>query len=155
MTTLNTTGKVTTKKIRVGRGIGSGKGKTSGRGMKGQKSRSGVAIKSFEGGQMPLYRRLPKRGFNSIRKINVAKINLDKIQSFIDQKKINPNDKINSELLKKLKIINKNSQKLKILGNGEIKVKINIEADLISKSAKKKLEKVGGLIQIKKNKIKI
>ena len=150
MTTLNATGKVTTKKIRVGRGIGSGKGKTSGRGMKGQKSRSGVAIKSFEGGQMPLYRRLPKRGFNSIRKINVAKINLDKIQSFIDQKKINPNDKINSELLKKLKIINKNSQKLKILGNGEIKVKINIEADLISKSAKKKLEKVGGLIQIKK-----
>ena len=150
MTTLNTTGKVTTKKIRVGRGIGSGKGKTSGRGMKGQKSRSGVAIKSFEGGQMPLYRRLPKRGFNSISKINVAKINLDKIQSFIDQKKINPNDKINSELLKKLKIINKNSQKLKILGNGEIKVKINIEADLISKSAKKKLEKVGGLIQIKK-----
>ena len=155
MTTLNTTGKVTTKKIRVGRGIGSGKGKTSGRGMKGQKSRSGVAIKSFEGGQMPLYRRLPKRGFNSIRKINVAKINLDKIQSFIDQKKINPNDKINSELLKKLKIINKNSQKLKILGNGEIKVKINIEADLISKSAKKKLEKVGGLIKIKKNNIKI
>ena len=155
MTTLNTTGKVTTKKIRVGRGIGSGKGKTSGRGMKGQKSRSGVAIKSFEGGQMPLYRRLPKRGFNSIRKINVARINLDKIQSFIDQKKINPNDKINSELLKKLKIINKNSQKLKILGNGEIKVKINIEADLISKSAKKKLEKVGGLIQIKKNNIKI
>ena len=150
MTTLNTTGKVTTKKIRVGRGIGSGKGKTSGRGMKGQKSRSGVAIKSFEGGQMPLYRRLPKRGFNSISKINIARINLDKIQSFIDQKKINPNDKINSELLKKLKIINKNSQKLKILGNGEIKVKINIEADLISKSAKKKLEKVGGLIQIKK-----
>ena len=150
MTTLNTTGKVTTKKIRVGRGIGSGKGKTSGRGMKGQKSRSGVAIKSFEGGQMPLYRRLPKRGFNSIRKINVARINLDKIQFFIDQKKINPNNKINSELLKKLKIINKNSQKLKILGNGEIKVKINIEADLISKSAKKKLEKVGGLIQIKK-----
>ena len=155
MTTLNTTGKVTTKKIRVGRGIGSGKGKTSGRGMKGQKSRSGVAIKSFEGGQMPLYRRLPKRGFNSIRKISVARINLDKIQAFIDQKKINPNDKINSELLKKLKIINKNSQKLKILGNGEIKVKINIEADLISKSAKKKLEKVGGLIQIKKNNIKI
>ena len=150
MTTLNTTGKVTTKKIRVGRGIGSGKGKTSGRGMKGQKSRSGVAIKSFEGGQMPLYRRLPKRGFNSIRKINVARINLDKIQFFIDQKKINPNNKINSELLKKLKIINKNSQKLKILGNGEIKVKIDIEADLISKSAMKKLEKVGGLIQIKK-----
>jgi len=154
MTTLNTTGKVITKKIRVGRGIGSGKGKTSGRGVKGQKSRSGVAIKSFEGGQMPLYRRLPKRGFNPINKINVAKINLDKIQYFIDQKIINPNDKINSELLKKLKIINKNSQKLKILGNGDIKVKINIEADLISKSAKKKLEIIGGLIQIKKNNIK-
>ena len=155
MTTLNTTGKVNTKKIRVGRGIGSGKGKTSGRGVKGQKSRSGVAIKSFEGGQMPLYRRLPKRGFNPINKINVAKINLDKIQSFIDQNKINPNDKINSELLKKLKIINKNSKKLKILGNGEIKAKINIETDLISKSAKIKLEKVGGSIQIKKNNIKI
>jgi len=104
---------------------------------------------------MPLYRRLPKRGFNPISNINVAKINLDKIQYFIEQKKINPNDKINSELLKKLKIINKNSQKLKILGNGDIKVKINIETDLISKSAKKKLEKVGGLIQIKKNNIKV
>ena len=155
MTTLNTTGKVITKKIRVGRGIGSGKGKTSGRGVKGQKSRSGVAIKSFEGGQMPLYRRLPKRGFNSISKINVAKINLDKIQYFIDQKKINLNDKINSELLKKLKIINKNSQKLKILGNGDIKAKINIETDLISKSAMKKLEKIGGIINIKKKNIKI
>jgi large subunit ribosomal protein L15 len=155
MTTLNTTGKVNTRKIRVGRGIGSGKGKTSGRGVKGQKSRSGVAIKSFEGGQMPLYRRLPKRGFNPIKKINIARINLDKIQSFIDQKRINPNDKINSELLKKLKIINKNSQKLKILGNGNIKEKINIEADLISESAKKKLEKIGGSIQIKKNNIKV
>ena len=155
MTNLNTTSKIKIKKMRVRRGIGSGKGKTSGRGVKGQKSRSGVAIKSFEGGQMPLYRRLPKRGFNPISKINVAKINLDKIQSFIDQKKIDPNDKINSELLKKLKIINKNSQKLKILGNGEIKVKIDIEADLISKSAKKKLEKIGGSIQIKKNNIKI
>ena len=155
MSSLNNLNSFKRKKIRVGRGIGSGKGKTSGRGVKGQKSRSGVAIKSFEGGQMPLYRRLPKRGFNSIRKINVARINLDKIQYFIDQKKINPNDKINSELLKKLKIINKNSQKLKILGNGEIKVKINIEADLISESARKKLEKVGGLIQIKKHNIKI
>ena len=153
LNTLNSKG--SKDKKRLGRGIGSTKGKTCGRGHKGQKSRSGVAIKSFEGGQMPLYRRLPKRGFNSIRKINVARINLDKIQSFIDQKKIDPNNKINSELLKKLKIINKNSQKLKILGNGEIKVKINIEADLISKSAKKKLEKVGGLIQIKKNNIKI
>ena len=87
MTTLNTTGKVTTKKIRVGRGIGSGKGKTSGRGMKGQKSRSGVAIKSFEGGQMPLYRRLPKRGFTNIFKKNFNSINLMQIQNLIDKKK--------------------------------------------------------------------
>ena len=150
MITLNTTGKVISKKMRVGRGIGSGKGKTSGRGMKGQKSRSGVAIKSFEGGQMPLYRRLPKRGFNPIDKIKIAKINLEKIQTFIDKKTINSSDKIDFKLLKKLKIINKNSQKLKILGTGEIKVKINIEADLISKSAKEKLEKIGGSILIKK-----
>ena len=150
MITLNTTSKVINKKIRVGRGIGSGKGKTSGRGVKGQKSRSGVAIKSFEGGQMPLYRRLPKRGFNSINKIKVAKINLEKIQTFIDKKTINSSDTINSKLLKKLKIINKNSQMLKILGTGEIKVKVNIEADLISKSAKEKLEKIGGSILIKK-----
>tara|TARA_B100000949_G_scaffold119924_1_gene106039 strand:+ start:45 stop:503 length:459 start_codon:yes stop_codon:yes gene_type:complete len=150
MITLNTTSKVINKKMRVGRGIGSGKGKTSGRGVKGQKSRSGVAIKSFEGGQMPLYRRLPKRGFNPIDKIKIAKINLEKIQTFIDKKTINSSDKIDFKLLKKLKIINKNSQKLKILGTGEIKVKINIEADLISKSAKEKLEKIGGSILIKK-----
>ena len=150
MITLNTTNKVINKKMRVGRGIGSGKGKTSGRGVKGQKSRSGVAIKSFEGGQMPLYRRLPKRGFNSIDKIKIAKINLEKIQTFIDKKTINSSDKIDFKLLKKLKIINKNSKKLKILGTGEIKVKINIEADLISKSAKEKLEKIGGSILIKK-----
>jgi len=150
MITLNTTSKVISKKMRVGRGIGSGKGKTSGRGVKGQKSRSGVAIKSFEGGQMPLYRRLPKRGFNPIDKIKIAKINLEKIQTFIDKKTINSSDTIDSKLLKKLKIINKNSQKLKILGTGEIKVKINIEADLISKSAKEKLEKIGGSILIKK-----
>ena len=150
MITLNSTGKVISKKMRVGRGIGSGKGKTAGRGMKGQKSRSGVAIKSFEGGQMPLYRRLPKRGFNPIDKIKIAKINLEKIQTFIDKKTINSSDTIDSKLLKKLKIINKNSQMLKILGTGEIKVKVNIEADLISKSAKEKLEKIGGSILIKK-----
>ena len=150
MSTLNTTDKILKKKIRVGRGIGSGKGKTSGRGVKGQKSRSGVAIKSFEGGQMPLYRRLPKRGFNPISKKSIAVINLDKIQSFIDNKNINTNDILNSETLKKLKIINKNSLKLKILGTGEIKNKINIEADLASKSAIEKLEKIGGSIQLKK-----
>ena len=149
MITLNTTSKVISKKMRVGRGIGSGKGKTSGRGVKGQKSRSGVAIKSFEGGQMPLYRRLPKRGFNPIRKIRIAKINLEKIQTFIDKKVISSSDIINAKLLKELKIINRNSQQLKILGTGEIKIKINIEADLISKSAKEKLEKIGGSILIK------
>ena len=150
MTTLNTKFKTNRPKIRVGRGIGSGKGKTSGRGVKGQKSRSGVAIKSFEGGQMPLYRRLPKRGFNPISKNEIAILNLEKIQSFIDKKNIKPSDILNSQLLKKLKLINKNSKKLKILGTGEIKEKINIEADLVSKSALKKLEKIGGSIQLKK-----
>ena len=137
-------------KKRLGRGIGSSKGKTSGRGHKGQKSRSGVAIKSFEGGQMPLYRRLPKRGFNPINRSLIAIMNLEKIQSFIDQKKINAIETINTKLLVKLKLISKNSQKLKILGTGEIKDKINIEADLISKSAREKLEKVGGVIKLKK-----
>ena len=150
MTTLNSKFKINKPKLRVGRGIGSGKGKTSGRGVKGQKSRSGVAIKSFEGGQMPLYRRLPKRGFNPISKNEVAILNLEKIQSFIDKKNINPSDILNSQLLKKLKLINKNSKKLKILGTGEIKEKINIEADLVSKSALRKLEKIGGSIQLKK-----
>ena len=150
MTLLNTTGKIIKKKIRVGRGIGSGKGKTSGRGNKGQKSRSGVALKSFEGGQMPLYRRLPKRGFNSFKDLKIAKINLDKIQMFIDKKTLNSTDTINAEILKKLKIINKNSKKLKILGKGEIKHKINIQTDLISKSAIEKLKKIGGSVQINK-----
>ena len=150
MTTLNSKFKTNKPKLRVGRGIGSGKGKTSGRGVKGQKSRSGVAIKSFEGGQMPLYRRLPKRGFNPISKNEIAILNLEKIQSFIDKKNIKPSDILNSQLLKKLKLINKNSKKLKILGTGEIKEKINIEADLVSKSALKKLEKIGGSIQLKK-----
>ena len=152
MTRLNTISQIKVKKMRVGRGIGSGKGKTSGRGHKGQKSRSGVAIKSFEGGQMPLYRRLPKRGFNSIKKIRIGKINLGKIQLFIEQKKINKSEKISLNLLKKLKIINKNSIKLKVLGFGEVKEKINIEAHLFSKSAKIKLEKIGGTFQLLKSK---
>ena len=151
MTRLNTISQIKVKK-RMRVGIGSGKGKTSGRGHKGQKSRSGVAIKSFEGGQMPLYRRLPKRGFNPIKKIKVGKINLGKIQLFIEQKKINKSEKISLDLLKKLKIINKNSIKLKILGFGEVKEKINIEADLFSKSAKIKLEKIGGTFQLSSSK---
>ena len=150
MITLNNRSRINKPKLRVGRGIGSGKGKTSGRGVKGQKSRSGVAIKSFEGGQMPIYRRLPKRGFNKIGKKNIAILNLDKIQSFIDKKSLKTSDTLNSSLLKKLNLINKNSVKLKILGSGEIKDKINIEADLASKSAVQKLEKIGGSIQLKK-----
>tara|TARA_B100001057_G_scaffold249265_1_gene249532 strand:+ start:454 stop:909 length:456 start_codon:yes stop_codon:yes gene_type:complete len=149
-TKLNNREKINKSKIRVGRGIGSGKGKTSGRGVKGQKSRSGVAIKSFEGGQMPLYRRLPKRGFNSISSERIAILNLDKIQSYIDKKTVKASDLLNTDLLKKLKIINKNSTKLKILGTGEIKDKVNIEANLASKSAIEKLEKIGGSIQLKK-----
>ena len=150
MIKLNNRPKINKTKIRVGRGIGSGKGKTSGRGVKGQKSRSGVAIKSFEGGQMPLYRRLPKRGFKTFNREHIAILNLNKIQSFINKKTINTSEVLNSSSLKKLRLINKNSKKLKILGTGEIKDKINIEADLASKSALEKLEKIGGSIQLKK-----
>ena len=148
--TLNNLKKTNLKKIRPGRGIGSGKGKTGGRGHKGQKSRSGVAIKSFEGGQMPLYRRLPKRGFKSINKKNIAVINLSSLQKFHDDKKINFKELIDLKILKEKKIVNKKFEKLKILGSGEIKSKINIEADLASKSAIEKLEKAGGSIQLKK-----
>ena len=149
MSLLNNTSQVKIKKNRIGRGIGSGKGKTSGRGHKGQKSRSGVAIKSFEGGQMPLYRRLPKRGFNPIKKIGVGKINIGKIQYFIEKKTIDASEKINLNYLKKTKIINKKISSLKILGTGEVKQKITIEADFISKSAKEKLEKNGSTILVK------
>ena len=145
---LNTLKKVKEKKIRVGRGIGSGKGKTSGRGVKGQKSRSGVAIKSFEGGQMPLYRRLPKRGFNVIHKKEIGLLNLSKIQSFIQSKKINPSDKIDLALLKKLNIVKKKYKKIKVLGKGDVKEKINIEVNYLSNSAKAKLEKSGSNIKI-------
>ena len=152
MNILNTTAKIIVSKKRVGRGIGSGKGKTSGRGVKGQKSRSGVAIKSFEGGQMPLYRRLPKRGFNSINKSKIAKINLDQIQTFVDKKRINPESLINLETLKQSKIINKTYSKFKILGNGNLNTKIDIEADFSSITAKEKIEKIGGVLKIKNQK---
>ena len=150
MTTLNTTSQIKKKKIRVGRGIGSGKGKTSGRGMKGQKSRSGVAIKSFEGGQMPLYRRLPKRGFNPIKKIKIAKINIEKLQTLIENKKLNSDEKIDLKNLIKKNILNKSYKKIKILGTGDINIKLEIEADFSSKSARDKIEKMGGKISIKK-----
>ncbi len=152
MTNLNSTSQIKIKKMRVGRGIGSGKGKTSGRGVKGQKSRSGVAIKSFEGGQMPLYRRLPKRGFNPIKKERIATINLNKIQNLIEKKRINKDSQINIDTLKKNKIISSSFNKIKVLGSGEIKEKINLSADFISISAKEKLEKAGGTISLKEKK---
>ena len=140
--------KVKNKKIRPGRGIGSGKGKTSGRGHKGQKARSGVAIKSFEGGQMPLYRRLPKRGFNPIKKNNIAILNLQQLQKYISKGKLNSRNFINLSELKKNKILKNKIDKIKLLGNGDIKDQINIEVDFISKSAKEKIEKNGSTIKL-------
>ena len=145
---LNNLIKNNTKKIRVGRGIGSGKGKTSSRGHKGQKSRSGVSIKSFEGGQMPLYRRLPKRGFKSLNKNKIAILNLSKIQNIIDKKKNNIQKSIDLNILKEKKLINKNFEKLKILGTGEIKKNIEISAHFASKQALVKIEKAGGKISL-------
>ena len=141
--------KVKLKKMRVGRGIGSGKGKTSGRGHKGQKSRRGVSIKSFEGGQMPLYRRLPKRGFISFKKKKIALINLDKLQKLYDSKKITNNTIINISELKKNNLLKKNDTKIKVLGNGDLKNKLKLEVDFISKAAKKKIEDVGGSVVVK------
>ena len=139
-------------KKRLGRGIGSSKGKTSGRGHKGQKSRSGVAIKSFEGGQMPLYRRLPKRGFNSIaNKKNIAIINLSRIQEIIAKQKTMLNNKINISNLQKSRFINKKYKKLKLLGLGDLKQKLDIEVNSISKSAKEKIEKLGGKVILLNN----
>ncbi len=151
---MNLNSKLKTKenKKRIGRGIGSGKGKTSGRGVKGQKSRSGVAIKSFEGGQMPLYRRLPKRGFNPIKNNDkIAIINLSKIQSLIDKKIISSSTKIDLNFLKTNKIVKKNVTKFKILGNGDIKEKINLDTEILSKSAKDKLSKLGSTFISKNN----
>ena len=152
MITLNNRNKINRSKLRVGRGIGSGKGKTSGRGVKGQKSRSGVSIKSFEGGQMPLYRRLPKRGFKSLNKLNkkkfVAILNLKDIEIFLKNKKINSKDEINIKYLKEKNIVKNKFVKLKVLGTGELKEKLTIKTDFISKSAKDKIEKAGGLVNI-------
>ena len=148
MITLNNREKINKSKLRVGRGIGSGRGKTSSRGHKGQKSRSGVSIKSFEGGQMPLYRRLPKRGFKSLNKNNVAILNLSKIQNIIDKSTNEIKDTLNLKLLIDKKLINKKYIKLKILGSGEIKKNIEISAHFASKQALAKIEKVGGKISI-------
>ncbi len=141
--------KTNKKKIRVGRGIGSGKGKTSSRGHKGQKSRSGVAIKSFEGGQMPLYRRLPKRGFKNFSKTKTAILNLSRIQNFCDKNKIQ-NSSIDLKILKEKKLINKKFTKLKILGNGDLKANLQITAHFASKQASDKIKKVGGKLSLVK-----
>ena len=147
---LNNLIKINKKRLRVGRGIGSGKGKTSARGHKGQKSRSGVAIKSFEGGQMPLYRRLPKRGFKSLNKNKVAILNLSKIQNIIDKKENEIKSNMDLKILKEKNLINKKFKKLKILGTGEIKKNIEISAHFASKQALAKIEKAGGKISIVK-----
>ena len=149
---LNTLVKTNAKKIRPGRGIGSGKGKTGGRGVKGQKSRSGVAIKAFEGGQTPLYRRLPKRGFKSMFVNNTAIINLSHLQKFHDNKRIDLNAPIDLKLLQEKKIINKKYLKLKILAGGDLKNKINLTANFASKQALTKIEKAGGTFAIIKRK---
>ncbi len=145
---LNNLTKINKKKIRVGRGIGSGKGKTSSRGHKGQKSRSGVAIKSFEGGQMPLYRRLPKRGFKTFNKNDVAILNLSKIQSILDKSKNQIKDNFDLKTLKEKKLVNKKYQKLKILGSGEIKKNVVITANYASKQALEKVQKAGGKLSL-------
>ena len=147
---LNNLIKINKKKIRVGRGIGSGKGKTSSRGHKGQKSRSGVAIKSFEGGQMPLYRRLPKRGFKSLNKNITAILNLSKIQNILDKSKNSIKNNLDLKILQENKFVNKKFTKLKILGTGEIKKNLEISAHFASKQALSKIEKAGGKISIVK-----
>ena len=143
----------TKSRKRIGRGIGSGTGKTSGKGHKGQKSRSGVAIKGFEGGQMPIHRRLPKRGFTNINRVNYTELNLDKIQKLIDGKKIDPKKIISYKTLLDLGLVKSKKTKIKLLGKGEIKVKIDIEVSAFSKSAKESIEKIGGTVVIldKKN----
>ncbi|MEC7169032.1 MAG: 50S ribosomal protein L15 [Pseudomonadota bacterium] len=147
---LNNLIKTNKKKIRVGRGIGSGKGKTSSRGHKGQKSRSGVSIKSFEGGQMPLYRRLPKRGFKSISQNNIAVLNLSRLQDMIDKSKNQIKNSVDLKILKEKKLINKKFSKLKILGSGNIKTNIEITANFASKQALKKVQDAGGKLSLVK-----
>ena len=145
---LNSLVRTNKKKIRVGRGIGSGKGKTSARGHKGQKSRSGVAIKSFEGGQMPLYRRLPKRGFKSFKKEKLAILNLSNIQKIFEKSGNNLKSVLDLKTLKDRNIVDKKIVQLKILGAGEIKKSIEITANFASKKASEKIEKAGGKLSL-------
>jgi large subunit ribosomal protein L15 len=135
-------------RMRVGRGIGSGKGKTAGRGGKGQTARSGVRIKGFEGGQMPIHRRLPKRGFNNIFRLDFAEINLDRLQDAIDAKLVDVNETITVESLVKAKVVRRPKDGMRLLGRGEIKAKLNIEAHGASKTAIAAIEKAGGTVKI-------
>ncbi|MCA6123611.1 50S ribosomal protein L15 [Bradyrhizobium sp. WSM 1704] len=136
------------KRMRVGRGIGSGKGKTSGRGGKGQTARSGVRIKGFEGGQMPMHRRLPKRGFNNIFRLDFAEINLDRLQEAIDNKLVDPSATVNAEALVKAGVLRRAKDGVRLLGRGEIKTKLTIEVYGASKSAIAAVEKAGGSVKI-------
>ncbi|MGE5157602.1 MAG: 50S ribosomal protein L15 [Gemmatimonas sp.] len=136
------------KRIRVGRGIGSGKGKTSGRGGKGQTARSGVRIKGFEGGQMPLHRRLPKRGFNNVFRLEYAEVNLDRIQQAIEAKKLDAGAVVNAESLVKAGVLRRAKAGVRLLGRGEIKAKLNIEVHGASKSAIAAVEKAGGTVKV-------
>ena len=136
------------KRMRVGRGIGSGKGKTAGRGGKGQTARSGVRIKGFEGGQMPIHRRLPKRGFTNIFRVEYAEINLDRIQQAIDAKLLDAKDTINAEALVKSRVIRRSKGGVRLLGRGELKAKLNIEVHGASKAAIAAVEKAGGTVKI-------
>ena len=139
---------------RVGRGIGSGTGKTAGKGHKGQKARAGVAIKGFEGGQMPLHRRLPKYGFTSPNRKNYASVGIDIIQSAIDAGKIDPKKQINAEVLKLARVIKKAKDGVKLLGNGSITSNIDIEVTALTASAKESIEKAGGKVSIVVRKVK-
>jgi len=136
------------KRMRVGRGIGSGKGKTAGRGGKGQTARSGVRIKGFEGGQMPLHRRLPKRGFNNVFRLDFAEVNLDRLQAAIDAKTLDAKAVINAEALVKARVIRRAKNGVRLLGRGEIKAKLNVEVHGASKSAIEAIEKAGGSVKI-------
>ena len=136
------------KRMRVGRGIGSGKGKTSGRGGKGQTARSGVRIKGFEGGQMPLHRRLPKRGFNNIFRLDFVEVNLDRLQQAIDAKRLDAGATINAEALVKSRVLRRARDGVRLLGRGEIKAKVSIEVHGASKSAIAAVEKAGGTVKI-------
>jgi large subunit ribosomal protein L15 len=136
------------KRMRVGRGIGSGKGKQAGRGGKGQTARTGVRIKGFEGGQMPLHRRLPKRGFNNIFRLEFAEINLDRLQQAIDAKLLDPKAAINAESLVKARVLRRAKDGVRLLGRGELKAKLNIEVHGASKSAIAAVEKAGGTVKI-------